>query len=237
MLNKLAWLPQRRGLITLGRDDASDGHQVYFISYPDGALRRITQDSNDYMNPTLAADGQTILVNQFENVGGLSIVSLANPRERRQVTPSLNLYSTVAWLADDALVYAQPDDQGTQLWQLALDGSNPQQLTFTAGISSHPTTSADGQRLVFSSTRTGREQIWRAATDGSNVTQVTTDGGTRPPCSSALRLQPWPGGAPQTLLELPNEYFFWFDLARDGRRLAYLSGRQALRLILLSETR
>ncbi|MBI3421357.1 MAG: hypothetical protein HY011_00240 [Acidobacteria bacterium] len=50
-----------------------------------------------------------------------------------------------------------------------------------------------------------------------------------------IRLQPLDGGAPQTLLELPDQKLYWFDLSPDGQRLAYISGNFALSFLLVRE--
>jgi dipeptidyl aminopeptidase/acylaminoacyl peptidase len=72
----------------------------------------------------------------------------------------------------------------TNLWRLSL--TQPDRLETAPLVSSTydehtPDYSPDGQRLAFTSTRTGVEEIWVANADGSKPVQMTTMGG--PICS------------------------------------------------------
>ncbi len=49
-----------------------------------------------------------------------------------------------------------------------------------------------------------------------------------------IKLQPLAAAGPQRLLSLPADSFFWFDFSRDGRSLAYTTGRRVQDLILIN---
>jgi Tol biopolymer transport system component/DNA-binding winged helix-turn-helix (wHTH) protein len=64
----------------------------------------------------------------------------------------------------------------SNLWQLALNGNNqtnPTQLVSSTFDELTPDYSPDGQRLAFTSTRSGTEEIWVSSRDGSNAIPVT----------------------------------------------------------------
>jgi len=58
-VGNLAWLSDGSGLITNAMDLTSTHQHIGFVSYPDGQLRRITTDTNDYRGVSLTADSKT----------------------------------------------------------------------------------------------------------------------------------------------------------------------------------
>ena len=79
------------------------------------------------------------------------------------------------------VVYQGYRDGNWDLWQLALDGSAPRQLTRTAHDDREPQYSPDGQRVVFTSDRAGNYDVWELTLASGEVRQLTTtaedDGG------------------------------------------------------------
>jgi len=70
------------------------------------------------------------------------------------------------------IVYTSNAGGVQQIWLMAADGSNPQQLTH-GRESIDPTWAPDGQRIAFASNRSGQRQLWVMAADGADPRQVT----------------------------------------------------------------
>jgi Tol biopolymer transport system component len=82
-----------------------------------------------------------------------------------------------------SVVYAFPDSNGSQqLWQTDIQLQNKVALTNSDYIDAHPRFSPTGNRLAFTSTRSGNFDIYRMAADGSAMLQLTDHPGidTRP---------------------------------------------------------
>src|SRR5262249_48663026 len=58
------WLPDGSGLVAQLANETLTMTQLYHISYPDGALRQLTNDVNGYSTPVLTADGKQLLSGQ-----------------------------------------------------------------------------------------------------------------------------------------------------------------------------
>jgi Tol biopolymer transport system component len=52
------------------------------------------------------------------------------------------------------------------------DGGAPKQLTANTAVDTHPSWSADGKWIYFTSDRNGREQVWKVRADGGEATPV-----------------------------------------------------------------
>jgi dipeptidyl aminopeptidase/acylaminoacyl peptidase len=61
----------------------------------------------------------------------------------------------------------------SDLWTVALDGSDPRQLTRDPASDSGPAWSPDGRWIWFLSTRSGSSQVWKIPVDGGEARQVT----------------------------------------------------------------
>ena len=74
-----------------------------------------------------------------------------------------------------------PDYSHGYVWRLDdhdifttnVDGSDPRQLTHTAGYNAEAVVSPDGQRIVFTSTRDGDLEIYTMRIDGTHVRRLT----------------------------------------------------------------
>jgi Tol biopolymer transport system component len=58
----VAWLPDAAALVVTAAEEPTGGGQVWFVPYPRGEVRRITNDSADYRSLSMASDGRFLLV-------------------------------------------------------------------------------------------------------------------------------------------------------------------------------
>ncbi len=71
--------------------------------------------------------------------------------------------------------YVWPIYSTYQIYTAKLDGSDPKQLTHSAGYNAEATITRDGKHIVFTSTRNGDLDIYTMDADGSNVKQLTDE--------------------------------------------------------------
>jgi Tol biopolymer transport system component len=79
-----------------------------------------------------------------------------------------------------AFMSYRDDDRATELYLMDGDGSNVVRLTRDPDSDSAPGLSADGSKVVFSSTRMGDEHLYVMDADGSGVTQLTREFDSNP---------------------------------------------------------
>ena len=175
-VGRVVWLADGSGLIMTAQPESSSiGTQIWFVPYPRGQTRRITNDLNGYgeVSLGLTSDSGTIATIQQVNYSGIWITASNEDETRARQVLKTNLPETVSWTPDGKLVYASRTGENWDIWMANHDGSETKQLTADAFIDQQPTVSSDGQYVVFQSNRSGSRNIWRIDADGSNAKQLT----------------------------------------------------------------
>jgi Tol biopolymer transport system component len=99
---------------------------------------------------------------------------VAGPVRTAAQRPAAVQHLNPAWSPDErTIVFESNRDGKTNIYSVALDGSNLTRLTTLDSESSQPAFSPDGQHIAFGSTRDGHGQIYIMTADGSGVRRVT----------------------------------------------------------------
>jgi Tol biopolymer transport system component len=173
----LTWVPNGQGLIITGNQHNVDPIQIEYISYPNGRMRKITNDLNSYYSVSITADSDVLAAMQNERSGDIWVGSLAEPDSVRPITVGGRSGDPV-WSTDGKIVYVTNEISGWNIWVMEPDGRNPRRLTVTkrgvgGAIGTRPRVSANGRHVVFISDRTGDFHVWKMDIDGNNPQQLT----------------------------------------------------------------
>ncbi|HKZ03330.1 MAG TPA: protein kinase, partial [Pyrinomonadaceae bacterium] len=170
---QVAWLPDGSGLLVVGGDggSTSGSAQLWYLSYPSGETRHITNDLNRYRDVSVSAGLNSLVTVQTNQVSNIWIAPRDDTSRARQIT-SGTLDSNLSWTPDGRVVYSSTSSGKSAIWIMDADGSNQRQLTHE-GESGRPRVSGDGRHVVFSSNRADRLNIWRMDIDSGNQKQLT----------------------------------------------------------------
>jgi len=247
-IEQVVWLPESAGLLVTGREN-NRFFQLWRLSLPDGELRKITNDLNNYRSVSVSADGKNLVARQFTTFSHIWTMKADDTTDQKQLTfGNLNRdgSSGLEWTPDGNIVYATRITGNIDLWSLRPSDGLRKQLTDNSGTSNeNPFVTADGRFVFFESTRSGKRHIWRSDIDGGNPTQitfddnnpdflpvVTADGGTlyfiqRNPKSNVLWRQSLVDGSKETLTQqgklAPGSFL---TISPDGRYLAFKSQKE-----------
>jgi serine/threonine protein kinase/Tol biopolymer transport system component len=177
-IDGVAWLPDGSAIVLSARDQTpSSRSQIWEISYPDGATRRITNDLNEYSGVSLSSDASMLVTVQTDLVANVFVGSAAaDEKNSRQVTQGSGRYNYVSWAPDNRIVYISDAGGGADVWTMEADGSNQRQLTSDAGLNIFPSLGPDGKYIVLDSNRglgLTAFSVWRIGLDGSNPKRLT----------------------------------------------------------------
>ncbi len=228
------WMPDGRGLIIPSMDLSSGSlqNQLGYLSYPDGAYRLFTHDTNNYRNPSMAGDGKTLVASQTKLTFNLGIAPASAPSQLKPVPLASheNLWRW-SWGANGMLIVPQAG----QVKFVSPTGDETMLLNDTGHVSDQTNGCGDGRYIVFRRVnRTGSAAVnlWRMDVNGSNVKQLTFGQNDREP--SCTRDGKWVYYTDQTDRQtvkrvsidggksemVVNEPLGQFDVSPDGKWIA-----------------
>jgi Tol biopolymer transport system component/DNA-binding winged helix-turn-helix (wHTH) protein len=170
---KLAWLPDRSALIMAGRKNLAHNNQLWRVSYPGGQISQITEDLNDYIDLSIAAQADKAVASHSTHISDIWVGSSSEPRNLKKITNALGAFG---WTPNGQLVYTSTASGNQDLWIMQPDGTEQRQLTNAPLVDVQPAVTPDNRYIVFGSNRTGSAQIWRMDQDGGNQIQLTHGG-------------------------------------------------------------
>ena len=178
-VRKAEWLPNGLGLLVNGTVGTSS-LQVWFVPYPTGEPRRVTNDLSNYAGVSATVDSTAFVTVQQDELGEIWTTAPRAETASQVTRTSANGdgQAGTTWTPDGRLVYASNSFGQPDLWIANPDGANPKRLTF-GGVAIHPEVVPDGRTIYFGSERSGACHIWRMEIDGSNASQVTRGSGER----------------------------------------------------------
>ena len=216
MLSFPVWLPDGMSLLVLQEHTESgySRHQIVALSYPDGRLRPVTRDANDYTGLSVDAAGSTIAAVQCDTHTSIDVLdpsgaSLGRIEAEAPVTG-------VAWIDDNRVVYSED----RQLFLVSVGEPATTLLPNNMTGVRAPDGCPSGTSIVFTAGVGGqasRLNVYRVDIKDGTLKRLTT--GTlddRPAClqdgsvvyvenhggdSGALMLAPADGGVPRKLAE------------------------------------
>jgi len=171
------WLPDMSGVLVVAGDEPRAA-QLWFVGYPEGNARRVTNDLNTYRAIGLTSDGKKFITVQAEGLVNLYIAPNGDAEKATRLpTGAVGFYSSagnnLTWLPDGRLVFDSIESGGQDVWLMNPDGSNRKQLTANGAQNVSPVASPDSRYVVYMSIRGGAKNIWRSNIDGSNPVQLS----------------------------------------------------------------
>ena len=170
----------------LGKADRVDGGAQVAMIKPDGTgFRELTKGPNNNGFPSLAPDGTRVVYRTFGSEGdGLRIMNLSTGAITTLTTGYDNfpLWSP----RGDLIMFSRIEGGDYEVFTIRPDGSDVRRLTSTPGNDAHMGWSADGEQIVFASSRMGFKdevmytdapqpygELFVMRYDGSDVRQLT----------------------------------------------------------------
>lgn len=175
---RVAWLPDMSGLLVIAGETVART-QIWFVSYPNGERRRITNDLNGYRSISLAADGTKFSTIQASGLVNIWIAPEGDAKRAVQLpTGNVGFFgssgSTLSWTPDNGIVFVSTETGNLDIWLMDSKGENRRQLTTNRDADFGPVVSRDGHYVVFTSSRAGNSNIWRMGIDGSDQKPLTS---------------------------------------------------------------
>lgn len=235
-INSFKWLRDGSGLLVSGKEKGASRYQIWFVSQPDGEIRPVTDDVNNYSWLSVGADGASLIALQTVTVNGIFVGEPGDENSFQEIHSEVGSLTPLAWMPDGKIVYRSSADGVSNFWTINADGTNRRQLTAGAQADERGMcVTPDGKFIVFVSWRSGKSNLWITDADGINLRQLTDgEADAYPQCSPdgksvifqrGILSQPrlWKvlidGGATRQLTVFDAK---WGAISNDGRSVSFL---------------
>jgi len=180
-IRKIAWLPNKNGLVMAARKHDGDNNQLWRVSYPGMQIRQITEELVSYLDLSFASTADKAVASQATRISDIWVGLGREPNNLKRITQAIDGF---CWQSSERLIYSSTASGNRDLWIMQPDGSEQRQLTVDPAIDSTPSVTSDSRYIVFLSNRTGTFQVWRMNIDGSNQIRLTDGTGKNYPVIS-----------------------------------------------------
>lgn len=163
----------REMIAALSKDGESD---LYVLDMNGKERRRLTRSSQVIdLAPSISPDGSAICFSSGR-MGALHVFHMdLQSLESKPLTRVGTQNDSCDWHPKENVILFQGMDVDREfdVFSMNQDGNNMSRLTFDARHNETPNWSPDGQLIVFSSRRSGRNEIYVMKADGSQLTKIT----------------------------------------------------------------
>lgn len=197
----IKWLPDGRGLLALYSDRSTNysRRQIGYLSYPDGKLEAVTNDTNNYNSVALSGDGRTLSTIQNQPVAEIDLLPASGGATASAVPGISKLLQQTrdgGWLNNSEILLVLP----SRMLKISLDGSQQTEIFNDSNASLGSSAICEnGHTIVF--TMRGHEndnadRLWRMDADGSNLKRLTSgENDFLPQCAPAGKWVYYFGGS------------------------------------------
>jgi Tol biopolymer transport system component len=219
-IGEVTWLSDAKGLIVEGTDLDNMLTQLYFVSFPSGTTRKITNDLNNYGGSSVTDDRKKICAVQSERELYMYYVQDGDAKRAVKITQLRDDGMLGLAVSPENKIYYSTRQGGSfDIWSSGLTGENQKQITTDEFAEQGLTVSPDGNTLLFSSPRAGVPNIWSIATDGTGLTQLTSGAEDYTASMDAsgkwIVFTSWMRG-PQTIMKIPAQGGVRIDLTTEN---------------------
>jgi len=178
-IGRVAWQQDGKGLILTATDQGRGSpHQLWYLSYPNGEVRRLTRDLHDYDGVSLTSDSTALVSKQTQTISSVWIAPNADADRAKEVLSNKydgynDFYSVFSWMPNGQIVYTSLIHGAPSIWVMTAQGTGNKQLTLDSSSNSFPSATSDARYVVFVSDRSRFTSVWRMDIDGNNAKQLT----------------------------------------------------------------
>ncbi len=218
--------------------------QLWRMSYPDGAVSRLTNDVNSYLGAGLDADRNSLVTSRSEMRAAIWVGDGAARSGAEVVPPTLvaGPFVTVAW-AGERLLYDTITNGQPSIVSIVPGVGTPVEVASNANGA---VATSDGKTIVFM--KPGAEaSIWRVEADGRQPVELVSESALIPVISrddrhviylsgrggsQALWMVPIEGGEPTEIVKAFARAGS-VDVSPDGGRLAFVSSESQNQFVVM----
>ncbi len=211
----MQWTADGKGLVFIGtregEGNSSRRDQVYYLSYPDGQARKLTNEGNRHEPASLGVtlNDEVLVLPQGRSSQIWAMDAGGDSRTAVQITRGLlDGRAGIAPLPDGRVGYITRTGERVNAWIMNADGSGQRQLTSEPPFVEELRASPDGTFFVFSGQKDRRSHLFRISPEGTGQIQISAGNGSEVD-SSISPDGKWITYGSAVFDSLPGKTFIW----------------------------
>jgi len=202
-INNMTWLPDGSGVLLAALQRTGTQVQLWVVSYPDGKVRKVSNDLSEYEAVAITADGSAIAAVQHNFSSQIWTGPADAPEKLQSITSGrLDGREGLAWDGSERVIYTGNQAENWDLFEIGADGSGEKKLTFSARYHGVPTVCEGGRSVVFDSNAEGQSHLWKLDGQSGEEAQLTKGLGEFAPVCA-------------------GEWIYYDQIEADGKSLVY----------------
>ena len=185
-IGKTAWLKDGSGIamVAYGPDSPNITDEIWFISYPEGKPRLITNGIKGLNGISLTDDSNSILATKLTRITSSYVSQIDDLDNATEIAKTIGEESLLplgtVWTNDGKILYSKTQNGNADIWMMNSDGTDRKQVTSDKSADFSPKISENGY-VFFLSNRSGTSSIWRSDTNGENPLEIIKGRNLSPP--------------------------------------------------------
>ncbi|MCI0662673.1 MAG: winged helix-turn-helix domain-containing protein [Acidobacteria bacterium] len=179
-VGRAAWLKDGSGVVVSAwhHEWPVYANQLWYLSYPDGEISRVTNDQSSHEGTNIAAQTDELVAGQSTRISRLWVAPNGDTSRAHLIRSgygdNYSEYFGLSWTPQGRLIYGSHASGSADIWVMDADGSNQKQLTYDTRREVSPVITSDGRYIVFVSIRSRQSSyLRRMDADGNNPIQLT----------------------------------------------------------------
>ncbi len=181
-VGRTIWLKDGSGIAAIAYGAASPNltDEVWFVSYPEGKARIVTNGLKGINGISLTDDLESIIATRVSKITSFFVSTIDDLDSETQIGKNVDGEALLSlgseWSGNEKIVFGKIQNGNSDLWIMDASGLNEKQITSDKSADFGPTISNGGKYIFFLSNRNGNMNVWRVDSNGENPTQITKNG-------------------------------------------------------------
>ena len=216
--------------IVTSRSTKAPSKEIFIMDWDGANAQQMTRHNNASVSPSWSRDGRYIAYSAYNYHSKIKMRNLdlfifdLKTQQRMILSSERGTNSTASFMPDqkNAVIRVSPNSGTSDLYRISLGGKDKKQLTSgpRGAMNVEPAVSPDGNRLAFSSDRSGKAMVYVLDLNSGSTTRLTYAGhyNASPAWSPDGKRIAFAGGT--------EKHFDIFIVDADGKNLQKLTSAQ-----------
>ncbi|MEZ5344856.1 MAG: winged helix-turn-helix domain-containing protein [Pyrinomonadaceae bacterium] len=189
-VGRTVWLKDGSGIaaVAYGAESPNLTDEVWFVSYPDGKARIITNGLKGINGISLTDDLSSIIATRVNRITTFYVSPFDDLDSASEIAKNVDGEALLSlgseWNFGGKILFGKEQNGNSDLWIMDPDGKNEKQITSDKSADFSPTVTKDGKHIFFLSNRSGNMNVWRVDSNGENPVQISKNGNVGNPSVS-----------------------------------------------------